>query len=221
MQTIPQHLTILGCDDNIVSMIFEIIRPAPGDRLTVDIVKNIALPDKRFPYRVEGIEHNEVPAENWHRSGGGYILGVVTPSAKRAVRKFFLTNFGVEEEEYLHLLHNSVQVAGSVTFGNGVVVNPGVVIAPYSVIGRFVYINRNASIGHHTVIGKDATINPGANIAGHCRIGEGVTVGMGANILDKISVGENSVIGAGSLVTKDIPANVVAFGSPAKVVKEL
>jgi galactoside O-acetyltransferase len=40
-------------------------------------------------------------------------------------------------------------------------------------------------------------------------------------VLPKVSIGENSVVGAGSVVLKDIPANVVAFGSPAKVVREI
>ena len=40
-------------------------------------------------------------------------------------------------------------------------------------------------------------------------------------MIDGISIGKNSIIGAGSLVTKDIPANVVAYGFPAKVIKSL
>ena len=46
---------------------------------------------------------------------------------------------------------------------------------------------------------------------------------LGANVivLPGVTIGENSVIGAGSVVTKDIPANVVAFGSPCKVYREI
>lgn len=40
-------------------------------------------------------------------------------------------------------------------------------------------------------------------------------------VLPGVTIGENSVIGAGSVVTKDIPANVVAFGSPCKVYREI
>jgi len=48
-------------------------------------------------------------------------------------------------------------------------------------------------------------------------------VWLGANVivLPGVTIGENSVIGAGSVVTKDIPANVVAFGSPCKVYREI
>ena len=41
------------------------------------------------------------------------------------------------------------------------------------------------------------------------------------NILSGVTIGKNSVIGAGSIVTKDIPSNVVAFGNPCKVVREI
>ena len=46
-------------------------------------------------------------------------------------------------------------------------------------------------------------------------------IGSGANILPGVSIGDNSIIGAGSVVIKDIPANSVAVGIPAKVIKNL
>jgi acetyltransferase-like isoleucine patch superfamily enzyme len=53
------------------------------------------------------------------------------------------------------------------------------------------------------------------------RIGDNVWIGMNAVVLKGVTIGENSVIGAGAVVTKDVPANVVVAGNPAKVVKEL
>ena len=52
-------------------------------------------------------------------------------------------------------------------------------------------------------------------------IGENVWVGAGAVILPGVSIGNDSVIGAGSVVTKDIPANVVAVGNPCRVLREI
>ena len=48
-----------------------------------------------------------------------------------------------------------------------------------------------------------------------------VWLGGGCTILSGVTIGENSVIGAGSVVTKDIPANVIAAGNPARVIREL
>lgn len=50
----------------------------------------------------------------------------------------------------------------------------------------------------------------------HC-----VWIGAGAIVLPGVTVGENAVIGAGSVVTHDVPANTVAAGNPAKVIKKI
>ncbi len=52
-------------------------------------------------------------------------------------------------------------------------------------------------------------------------IRDNVWIGAGALILPGITIGENSVIGAGSVVTKDVPANVVAVGNPCRVLREI
>lgn len=53
------------------------------------------------------------------------------------------------------------------------------------------------------------------------KIGNNVWIGASTVILPGVTIGENSVIGAGSIVTKDIPANVVAVGNPCKVLREI
>jgi len=93
-------------------------------------------------------------------------------------------------------------------------------------IGAFSYINAlhgveikdNVQIGSHCSIYSVSTIDDSHGkvvLKQNCRIGSHST------ILPGISVGENSIIGAHSLVNKDIPDNVVAFGVPAKVVRQL
>ena len=52
-------------------------------------------------------------------------------------------------------------------------------------------------------------------------IGNTVWMGGGAVILPGVHIGDNTVIGAGSIVTKDIPANVVALGNPCRVLREI
>ena len=52
-------------------------------------------------------------------------------------------------------------------------------------------------------------------------VGENCWIGAGALIMPGVTIGDNSVIGAGSVVTKDIPANVVAYGNPCRVAREI
>ena len=52
-------------------------------------------------------------------------------------------------------------------------------------------------------------------------IGKNVWLGGDVKILAGVSIGDNTIIGAGSIVTKDIPSNVVAVGNPCKVIREI
>lgn len=51
------------------------------------------------------------------------------------------------------------------------------------------------------------------------RIGNNVWIGMNSVILPGVSIGDNVIIGAGSIVTKNLPSNVIAVGNPCKVIK--
>ena len=52
-------------------------------------------------------------------------------------------------------------------------------------------------------------------------IGNNVWIGGGVIVLPGVTIGENSIIGAGSVVTKDIPANCLAFGNPCNIVRQI
>jgi galactoside O-acetyltransferase len=52
-------------------------------------------------------------------------------------------------------------------------------------------------------------------------IGNNVWIGTGVIIVPGVTIGDNSVIGAGSIVTKDIPADVVAYGNPCRVIRKI
>lgn len=55
----------------------------------------------------------------------------------------------------------------------------------------------------------------------HVHLGKRVFIGVGSVVLPNVSIGDNSVIGAGSVVTQDIPANCIAAGAPARVIRFL
>jgi maltose O-acetyltransferase len=85
-------------------------------------------------------------------------------------------------------------------------------------------------------IGDEVTLAPRVHIMAHdasmrrhlgytkiakVRIGNKVFIGAGSIILPGICIGDNSIIGAGSVVSNNIPANVVAAGSPARILRSL
>ena len=52
-------------------------------------------------------------------------------------------------------------------------------------------------------------------------IKKGASIGSGATILANLSVGENAIVGAGAVVTKDVPANTIVAGNPAKIFRQI
>ncbi len=72
---------------------------------------------------------------------------------------------------------------------------------------------------HHPIQASERIKGP--ELASPIRIGNNVWIGGGAIVLPGATIGDNTTIGAGSVVTRDIPANVVAAGNPARVIREI
>lgn len=206
-------LLILGKGDNIITMILDNLysyKSSPN----ITIYNNLSLPilntfdhDK---FKINVVE--EVNMSDYDV----FSLGVYQPQHKIKIMETLSPNIN----KFINIIHRGEDISKMSRLGVGILINSKVSIAAHTTIGNFVSINRHVSIGHHTTIGDYCSINPGTNIAGRVNIGEGTLIGMGTNVIDGIKIGKNSIIGAGSLVTKDIPDNVVAYGSPCKIVRD-
>jgi len=104
-------------------------------------------------------------------------------------------------------------------------------IQAFVFIPEGVTIEDNVFIGPHTSFTNDkfprATNPDGSMQTEHdwevvpTIVKKGASIGANCTIMCGLTIGENSMVAAGSTVTKDVPANTVVVGSPAKVVKEL
>jgi UDP-N-acetylbacillosamine N-acetyltransferase len=119
----------------------------------------------------------------------------------------------------LPAIHPKAVISEDAQLGTGLMVGAGAVIDPFVKAGECCIINRGALIGHESIIEECVNIAPGVNIGGNVMIGKGSFLGIGTTVNKKIKIGSNVIIGAGSVVLKDIPDNVVVYGTPAKVIK--
>lgn len=110
-----------------------------------------------------------------------------------------------------------VFIENDVVIGNNVTIKPGVQI------WDGITLEDNVFIGPNTTFTND--INPRSKkypvIFLKTTVKTGASIGANATILPGISIGENAVVGAGSVVLKDIPANTVWVGNPARQIRTL
>ena len=104
-------------------------------------------------------------------------------------------------------------------------------ISSHTFICEGVTIEENVFIGHNVTFINDkyprATSNNGElQTEADWRVEptlvkKGASIGSGATILSNVTIGENAIVGAGSLVTKDVPANAIVAGNPARIIRSL
>lgn len=108
-------------------------------------------------------------------------------------------------------IENKVSIGNNVTIKNGVQVWDGVTIEDN------VFIGPNVTLTNDKMPRSKVYPDEFAKIV----IKKGASIGANATILPGVTIGERAMVGAGSVVTKDVPANAVVFGNPAKIIRFL
>ena len=121
---------------------------------------------------------------------------------------------------YINVIHPNTTIGKNVTLGKGTVLMPGVIINSSSVVGEHCILNTNSCLEHDSSMGDFSSISPNVCTGGNIHIGTLSAICLGATIIEGITIGDSVVVGAGSLVLNNISDRVVAFGSPAKVVRK-
>jgi acetyltransferase-like isoleucine patch superfamily enzyme len=104
-------------------------------------------------------------------------------------------------------------------------------ISSHTFVCEGVDIEDNVFIGHNVAFINDSYPRATSDAGGlqteadwqveKTVVRKGASIGSGSTILSKITVGENAIVGAGSVVTKDVPANAIVAGNPARVLRYL
>lgn len=121
--------------------------------------------------------------------------------------------------EFASAIHPNASIAKNVIIGKGSMIMSGAVVNSSSVVGESCILNTSSSFDHDCVLADFASIAPGVTIGGNCKIDRLSAIGIGATISHNIHIGEETLIGAGSTVMNDIESFAVAYGTPAKVIR--
>ena len=143
------------------------------------------------------------------------------PQARIAYMKEVFAECG--EGSYFELPFHASWGGHHVHFGNGVYTNYNLTLLDdgHIYIGNRVLIAPNVLIATATHPLTPELRRYEIQYNRDVHIGDNVWIGAGCTILPGVHIGENSVIGAGSIVTRDIPDNVLAVGNPCRVIREI
>lgn len=145
-------------------------------------------------------------------------FGIGSPQVKLQLGAELASRFPALE--WPALIHPTAQFdRPSTRIGRGVVICAGVIGTVNVVFEDYAMVNLACTIGHEAVLGRGTVLNPTVNISGGAILEDGVMIGTGAQILQYKRVGAGATVGAGAVVTKDVPADDVVSGVPAKSMK--
>ena len=181
----------------------------------IDSVHDIG--SERFGYKIIGRQENlKSLIEEFNIDAGVISIG-------DNWSRYYVYNKIIEQVpnfKFVNAIHPSVIVGNNVKMGVGIVAMAGCIFNPKSTIEDFCFFATGAQIEHDCFIDKFSSVSAGSITGGYVKIGKFSAITLGVTVIDRVNIGENTVVGSGSLVVKSLPSNVLAYGNPARIIRE-
>lgn len=200
-------------------------------RETVDVVEAVNAAAPELVWRLLGVVDDSPSLENLERLERRSIdyLGTTDQVLGRQGRPHYLVGIGSPTVRRLladqldeaglipaTVLHPAATIGSDVVIGEGSVICAGARVTTHIRLGRHVHLNPNVTVGHDTTLGDFVSMNPASSVSGDCVIEDGVLIGVGAVVLNQLTVGRGAVVGAAACVVRNVVAQAVVKGVPAR-----
>ena len=145
-----------------------------------------------------------------------YFINTILRIDGQKERIEMFENLCIPDSRLVTFVHPLAYVASNVSIGPGTIIMPNVSISSGTKLGKGTIVMVNAIIGHNNIIGDFCHFAAQSCIGAYLRIDNGVHIGLNASVKEDLLIGENSTLGMGAVLTKNMPANEIWIGNPAK-----
>ena len=150
-------------------------------------------------------------------TGKNYVVAI----GNNKIRAKFMDEIKKRGGKLVTLVHSSAIISPSAVLGEGVYVQPGVVVWTKVSVGDYTIISPNVVLSHHCKVGKGCLISILSIVGAYVEVGDLTMFGMNSQVIPgALKVGSNVMLGAGTVVTKDTGDDVVLVGSPARFLRK-
>lgn len=148
----------------------------------------------------------------------GGIIAIGDNFTRRMMKDKILSHN--KDFNFISAVHPFSCLYHNVSIPKGTVIMAGVIINNDAEIGEFCILNTKSSLGHDSIMKPFSSLAPGVTTGGNVSIGIESAICIGATITQNIIIGDYCVIGASSLVIRNLDDYSLAYGIPAKLIKQ-
>jgi sugar O-acyltransferase (sialic acid O-acetyltransferase NeuD family) len=156
------------------------------------------------------------PIESVHDHASAQVVLCSGHPGNYDSRRAIADRLGLDDERYATIVHPGATVGSTCTVGAGSVLLAHVDVTADAEIGRHVAVMPQVVVTHDCRVEDFATLASGVRLGGSCRVERGAYVGSAASVRESVTIGRRALIGMASVVTRDVPADRLWYGIPAR-----